>query len=180
MLPKLISPEQFGFLAYRSTFDNILSIHKIAQSIETDRINPPRMLLKIDIEKVFDTIEWNCILVTLLIMGFPDLWISWIHSFSFLINGHPSKWIYSSRGVRQGDPISPLFFLLVTQNLLAILNHTLHINFFSGFDPELSLNFNHLMFVDDLILITKASRQSAKNILFCLNLYANFSGQHPN
>ncbi|XP_039113810.1 uncharacterized protein LOC120249385 [Dioscorea cayenensis subsp. rotundata] len=84
------------------------------------------------------------------------------------------------RGVRQGDPISPLLFLLVTQNLSAILNHALHLNFLPGFDSSLTRNFNHLMFADDLILITKASRQAARNTLFCINMYSNITGQMPN
>lgn len=119
-------------------------------------------------------------------MGFPERWISWINSclssasFSILINGKPTSWFTSSRGVRQGDPISPLLFLLVTQNLSAILNHALRLNFLSGFDSNLPRNINHLMFADDLILISRASRQSARNLLFCLNLYASISGQVPN
>lgn len=82
--------------------------------------------------------------------------------------------------MRQGDPISPLLFILITQNLSTILNHVLRINFLSGFDPNLPKNFNHLMFADDLILITNASRLAARNILFCLNLYASISGQKAN
>lgn len=57
MLPKLIGPEQYGFLVDRFTFNNILAIQEIVHSIETDRINPHRMLIKIDIEKAFDTIN---------------------------------------------------------------------------------------------------------------------------
>lgn len=74
------------------------------------------MLLKIDIEKAFDTIEWLAILATLRKMNFPQVWISWIQeclsssSFSLLVNGSPSPWFSSSRGVHQGDPISPLLF----------------------------------------------------------------------
>lgn len=121
------------------------------------------MLVKIDIEKVFDTVNWNTILATLQKMGFLAIWISWIDSylssasFSFVINGQPSPWCSSTRGICQGDTISPLLFLLVTQNLSAILNHSLKINFLSGFDIGFSPNFNHLMFEDDLIPITKAS-----------------------
>ncbi|XP_039134322.1 uncharacterized protein LOC120271710 [Dioscorea cayenensis subsp. rotundata] len=186
VLPKLIGPEQTGFLAGRSTVDNILAVQEIVHSMEIDKSSPPRMLLKIDIEKAFDTINWNLILATLQRMCFPDIWIKWIEScltstsFSFFINGRPSRWMASSRGVRQGDSISPLLFILASQNLSAILNHALYINFIPGFDARLTRNINHLMFTDDLIIISKASRQSARNILFCLNLYATISGQNPN
>ncbi|XP_039135720.1 uncharacterized protein LOC120273142 [Dioscorea cayenensis subsp. rotundata] len=186
VLPELIGPEHTGFLAGRSTVDNILVVQEIVHSMETDKTSPPRMLLKVDIEKAFDTINWNLILATLQRMCFPAIWIKWIESclssafFSLLINGRPSRWITSSRGVRQGDPISPLLFILASQNLSAILNHALYINFIPGFDVRLTRNINHLMFADDLLIISKASRQSARNILFCLNLYASISGQNPN
>lgn len=79
----------------------------------------------------------------------------------------------------RGTP-SPLLFLLVTKNLTAIFNRALHTNFLSWFDPTLPKNINYLMFADDLFIITKATRISARNILFCLNLYANLTGQRPN
>lgn len=48
--------------------------------------------------------------------------------------------------------------------------------------PEIWItwNINHLMFTDDLILITMASRKSVRISLFCLNMYANITGQKPN
>lgn len=107
-------------------------------------------------------------------MSFPARWISWIQAvlssafFSFLINGHTSPWISSSRGVRRGDHLSPLLFLLTSQTLSAILNKALNINLVHGFYRNLPRNFNHLMFVDDLILVTKASQKIAKNCLLCL------------
>lgn len=79
--------------------------------------------------------------------------------FSFIVNGHHTSWIKSSRGVRQGDPISLLLFILVSQNLTTILNKALHLDMIHSFNENLSKNFNHLMFTDDLILVTKASRK---------------------
>lgn len=96
VIPKLISPEQAGFLFGRFTFDNILAAQEVAHSIETEHHLPPRMIVKVDIEKVFDTVEWNSIFATLQKMRFLAIWISWIESCLslassfFLINGQPS------------------------------------------------------------------------------------------
>lgn len=93
-------------------------------------------------------------------MNFPSCWISWVKaclssaSFSILNNGKPLDWIRSHRGVRQGDPISLYLFLLVSCNLSAILNHVLISNIILGFDRVLSPNFNHLMFANDLLIVT--------------------------
>lgn len=64
VLPKLIGNEQTIFLAGRSTFDNIIAVQEMAHSLETDKSSPPRMLIKVDIEKAFNTVEWNTILAT--------------------------------------------------------------------------------------------------------------------
>ncbi|XP_039142228.1 uncharacterized protein LOC120279366 [Dioscorea cayenensis subsp. rotundata] len=117
---------------------------------------------------------------------FPRIWISYIKacleatSFSILLNGKPSRWFRPSRGVRQGDPLSPYIFILVAQNLTAIMNHAQSLGLIPGYSNLLTHNFNHLMYADDLILITTASRKVARNIVTCLNLYAQLSGQVPN
>lgn len=80
----------------------------------------------------------------------------------------------------RGDPISPLLFLLVTQNLSVILNKALDLQLVPGFHNSLRGNFKHLMFADDLILITKAFRKAAHNTLLCLYINYNLTGQKPN
>lgn len=76
--------------------------------------------------------------------------------------------------------MSPLLFNLVTQNLTTILNHALLLNLVPGFDPLIMRNFNHLMFADDLLLITNASRKRAKNCLFYLKIFKDLTGQSLN
>ena len=177
VIHKLIGPEQNGFLAGKSTFDNIIAVQEIVHSLETDTQHPPRMLIKVDIEKAYDAMEWEAILATLKVMNFTEVWISWIRaciispSFSFIINGQPSDWITPARGVRQRDPISPYLFLLVSQNLSSMLNHAMGLNMVPGFDHRLNRNLNHLMFADDLIIITRASRRDARNCSLCLDIY---------
>lgn len=101
-------------------------------------------------------------------------------SFSILVNGVPSPWFSSSRGVRQGDPISPYLFILVAQNFSSIMNRALSMNMIPGFDCNLRSNFNHLLFADDLILITRATRSVARNIIVCLAVYSRLTGQCAN
>lgn len=64
------------------------------------------MLIKVDVEKTYDTLRWDIILATLAWICFPSVWLSWIRacftlvSSYFIINGRPSKWISPTRGVR--------------------------------------------------------------------------------
>lgn len=134
ILPNLIGKEQVGFVPGRCFFDNIITVQEVVHSIENDTSSPPRMIIKLDIEKAYDIINWSAILAILSKMNFPSIWISWIttclysSSFSILINGKPTPWFSSSRGIRQGDPMSSYLFILVSQTLTNMLNFGLHNN----------------------------------------------------
>lgn len=174
------------FISGRSPFDNIITLQEFAHSINRAFRHPRGCLIKIDIEKAYYTLSWNAILATLTKMNFPRVWVNWIHacissaSFSFLINKQPSAWIHSSRGIRQGDPISSYLFILVSQNLSSMLNFSLSNHIISGFQSDLQLNFNQLIYGDDLILITLANRKVAWNINLCLSICHWLTGKSTN
>jgi len=81
------------------------------------------MVLKLDFEKAFDKIEYKAILDVLAHMGFGVKWRSWIKSIlktetsMVLLNGVPGKTFHCRRGVMQGDPLSPLLFVLAVDLL---------------------------------------------------------------
>ena len=81
------------------------------------------VLYKLDVEKVYDHVNWDFLIYLLQRCGFPLLWrnsiqfcISTVH-FSILINGCPSGFFASSRGLRQGDPLLPLLFVVMMEAL---------------------------------------------------------------
>lgn len=125
-------------------------------------------------------------LSTLAKMGFPTIWITWIQtcisspSSSFIINGQPSNYFTDSRGIRQGDPLLSYLFILVSQNLTTIFNDALSLDIIPGFNHRLTHNFNHIMYADDFILVTKASRSMAHNINTCLSINFNLIRQKSN
>ena len=86
------------------------------------------MILKLDFEKAFDKLEHQVIIQVKKHKGFPTKWIKWIEnilglgSSSIILNSIPRKTFKCKRGVRQGDPLSPLLFVLVADPLQSIVN----------------------------------------------------------
>ncbi|KAL4279693.1 hypothetical protein GQ457_03G016790 [Hibiscus cannabinus] len=131
LIPKVTNPEfmrQFRPIR-RNITDNILIAHEILHSLISVGTGPYRgAALKLDIEKAFDRVEWHFVCDVMLCMGFTERWVALILrcissvSFTIRINGVLSSEFFPSRGLRQGDPLSPFLFLLCTQALSALLN----------------------------------------------------------
>ena len=129
--------------------------------------NIPGLLLKLDIEKTFDHVNWDYLLSIMSKMGFGQKWINWIRwcisiaNFSILINGTPSDFFRNTRGLRQGDPLSPYLFLLVMEILGQLLFRARSGGFIEGFKVGsgngVGRDLLHLLFVDDTLLFCKAN-----------------------
>ena len=114
-LPYIISNVQSGFQAGKSTNDNLLLV---CLTLEYFDENPEEesLLLQVDFEKVFDTVEHDFLFKTLECMGFGEYLIKLVKvafygSMSYAnVNGYLSSPIYISRGLHQGSPLPPSYF----------------------------------------------------------------------
>ena len=184
-IPEIISPSQPAFVQGRSIVNNVLITQDLMINYHRDN-GPPRCALKIDINKAYDTIGWSCIIDILSSMGTPAYLLRCIKacittsSFYVSINGELAGFFASKRGLRQGDPLSPLLFIIAMEAFSRSLSVAAHRQGFQ-FHPKCEeVNLTHLCFADDIFLFSGGTSSSVQVIMDELNRFENFSGLQVN
>lgn len=116
------------------------------------------MILKVDLSKAFDRVNWLYIRLLLTHLGFPYHFTKWVMScivdvpYSVLLNGEATLFFTSERGLRQGCPLSPLLFLLVMEGLSRLIIASRDMNQLTGINISEKNFLSHLLFVDDILI----------------------------
>ena len=188
ILSNVISENQAAFTPDRFITDNVLIAHEVLHYLRVrKRCANSYMAVKTDISKAYDRIEWSFLEGVLRKKGFASQWIRWIMecvrsvSFSVLINGSPYGNFDATRGLRQGDPLSPQLFILCADVLSSMITQAttekkingIHI---SNGGPPVS----HLLFADDSLFFLKADYKNSSNLLAIFKEYEAASGQMIN
>lgn len=146
-------------------------------------------MIKLDFEKVFDHVNWDFLLKTLSDLGFGTKWFSWIEmciattKFYVLVNGSPKGFFGASDSLKQGNPLSPLLFILVTYVLNRMLRLATNNNLIHGIKfPRNGPEVLNIQYADDTLLFMEASESgliNLKRIICCfqtaLGLKINFT-----
>ena len=145
------------------------------------------MALKLDMSKAYDRVEWECLQQIMRKLGFHDKWIRLVMScvssvtYAVRVNGVPYGHISPTRGLRQGDPLSPYLFLIVAEGLSALLHKAVQEKKLRGVavsarGPRIS----HLFFADDSLIFGRATTMECNEIQRILQVYETSSGQQLN
>ena len=127
------------------------------------------VIFKLDIEKTYDHVNWEAFLDLLKRMGFGVRWCRWIRTcistvqFSVLFNGSPANFFGSSRGLKQGDPLSPMLFLVMMEVFSKMMQRVEGAGLLRGFRADGRRGGGvcvlYLLFADDMILFCDADEE---------------------
>ncbi|XP_030502458.2 uncharacterized protein LOC115717615 [Cannabis sativa] len=187
ILDNLISPYQSAFLPGRWIAECSVLAAEAAHTMNKIRSRKGFMAVKTDMHKAYDRIEWSFLHRVLMANGFNEHFCKLIMqcvttvSFSILLNGTPLPPFAPSRGLRQGDPLSPYLFILCSEVLSKLVLRAEARKQISGLKIGKKANpITHLFYADDAIFYCKASVTEAEQLGICIDTYERWSGQLVN
>ena len=177
VITKLIHKNQYGFIQSRTiqdclawAFEYLHLCHHSKKQI---------VIIKIDFEKAFDKIEHQAILNILKAKGFGSRWLSWIEAIltsatsAVLLNRMPGKKFNCKRGVRQGDPLSPLLFVLAADFLQSMINNAKDMGQLNlPIQMQHNKDFPVIQYADDTLIIAEGD---PKQLFFLRSVMNTFS-----
>ena len=163
--------------------DNAIIVQEIIHSMEKTKGRGGYMALKIDLEKVYDKLEWSFIRDTLLRFNLPKNLIELIMSCvlsvatSILFNGGALDTFMPTRGIRQGDPLSPYIFIMCMDYFGQLIQEKCAVNSWSPVKAFRSgPAFSHLFFTDNVVLFAKVNPENCVTIRGVLDDFCSQSG----
>ena len=188
ILPNVISDSQSAFVPGRNITDNTTVAFEMLHRMRNRRRGKTGyMAVKLDINKAYDPVEWEFLHRIMLKIGLPN---QWVHlaietvctaSYSILINGKPTSFITPSRGIKQGDLLSPYLFLLCAEGLSSLIWKAIDNHHLKGVvSCNGGVKLSHLLFADDSLLFCEATTTEHQNLLDILAMYEGAPGQTIN
>ena len=180
ILDKIISQEQTAYVRKRFIGENIRQLQDIIEY--TSKFNIPGLVVFLDFEKAFDSLEWNFLFKTLEKFGFQKKFINWIKCIYscpialIKVNGFLTEHISISKGIRQGCPLSALLFIICTEILATAIKQNDDIKGIPvPFDRDKYKTIKLSQYADDICLYLKDIQQFL-NALDTIMDFGNVSG----
>lgn len=179
ILPKIIHEDQSGFIKGRYIGENIRQIDDLIYTLTKQNITG--IILMLDFEKAFDSIEWEYMNAILMKFNFGVIFRKWVKicytniKSTILNNGFSSGWFMISRGVRQGCPLSTVLFVICVELLAILIRNNKDIKGIKVGDTELKIS----LFADDTTCLVKDT-ESIQNIFRITNTFSRYAGLHLN
>lgn len=182
-LDQLVLRNQSAFIRGRCLHDNFRAVQLAAKAIVGT--NQPCLLMKVDIARAFDSVSWPYLLELLRHLGFGGRWTDWISallstaSTRILLNGSAGRRICHARGLRQGDPLSPMLFVLAMDTLNRLILWMDDGGLLTAL-PSNRVPHRTLLYADDLVLFIRPVRDDLLLLKDALLIFGSASGLFTN
>ena len=157
VVDKLISPYQTAFIRGRNILEGVVIVQEVLHELRITK--KPRVIQKLNFEKAYDKVSWPFLEEVMRRKGFDELWIHWINCavkggrLCIDLNDERGEFFRSFKGLRQGDPLSPLLFNLVADALSTMLSRASAAGVIQGLVPNLiDGGLTHLQYPNDTVI----------------------------
>lgn len=183
LLPTLVPANQSAFVRGRNIHDNFLFVQQMVKSLHAKK--EAHILLKLDISKAFVSVSWAFLLEVLQHLGFGLQWRNLLclllstSSTRILVNGQPGDNIYHHRGLRQGDPLSPMLFILVMDVLNSMVRYATEKGLLQPLAVQ-SVRHRVSFYADDAVIFLRPAMQDLQVIKCILEYFGHASELQTN
>jgi len=158
VLHGIINSSQSSFLRDRGLLENIVLANKVVKDLGKGKKS--EIVIKVDCGKAYDFVCWDFLYYMLSRLGFCEKWVSWIRGclesslVSVLVNGSPSRECTPSRGLRQGDMITPFLFLVAVEGLEGLVRKVVRLKKMEGVIEGVNqIEVSLLQFADGTLVV---------------------------
>jgi hypothetical protein len=178
---RTIDRSQSTFIKGRCLHEGVLALHEITHELRVRKLKG--LILKLDFEKAYDRVNWEFLREVLLRKGFSPMLVHRLMQLvqggqtAINVNGEIGPFFRNARGVRQGDPLSPILFDFLVDALAAILSRVCMAGHIRGVVSHLIPGgVSHLQYTDDTLIMIEPSDEGIANLKLLLLCFENMSG----
>jgi hypothetical protein len=179
--PKVIKPTQTAFMPGRHILEGVVVLHETIHELHRKKMDG--VLFKIDFEKAYDKVKWSFLQQILRMKGFSQKWCHLISTFveggsvGIRVNDDIGHYFQTMKGLRQGDPLSPILFNIVADMLAILIARAKEDGQVGGLVPHLvEGGVSILQYADDTILFMEHDLEKAVNMKLILCIFEHLSG----
>lgn len=174
-----------AFILGRSIQENFILAHELVWGYNKKH-GVKKATIQVDIQSAHDSVNWRALFLILEKFGFPLQMCNYIKmcvttpTFSILINRETKGNFDGKKGLRQGDPLSPIIFTLIMEVLSRMLAQGARDKSFSFHSKGKRTLITHISLVDDLLIFVKGEQHSMRGVMAILDGFSKFSGLNLN